>query len=273
MRITELPLISEIKDEYLQLRQNGHGRTAAVEELKLRYHDELTVGGEDDGVLFWVGIADAQLALKELSDEVAQMAMTAIRALEKSDWQVAPGDLHRRVQRYSCAPMPERENVRKPKKFRCEWRIGDAFAHQLSGQNADALDLSGKYIILRKVGALEWGDGTLTPIVTLSLWDALPLPQSNEAFSRTSPLRMSYGRMGTPENMYEYRTEILFSNKRQIDELKLEFLGNFPDFVMPKDETVFHRPGEVMMLSPKRFDADCCNFWKMHTYLCERERG
>ena len=78
--------------------------------------------------------------------------------------------------------MPER-NVGKPRpKFRCQWRIGDTFAYQLTGQEAKELGIHGKYMLLRKVSEVEFGDGSLYPIVTVSFLGDRTFPTSDEAF-------------------------------------------------------------------------------------------
>lgn len=269
MRITDFPMIDEVKAEYRKLRENGLGRDDAVKELQLSYHSELTIGNQDDGLLFWIGLADAQYALKELSEEVAQQGLYAIRKLEQYFCGITSGDIARRIQRYSGKPMPERKNIRKPKRFRCEWNIGDTFAYQLSGPMVEEFNLTGKFAILRKVDDIEFGDGRLLPIVTVSIWDSEPLPHNSVTFSKASMLALGYGRFQTPKNLYEYRAMVLFKNKKQIASLNLEYLGNFSDISMPENEIFFKEPARNMMLCPEYIDRDCCDFWKMHNYLAE----
>ena len=50
MRTTEFPVLSEIREEYVMLRQNGHDRASASQELMDFYGDERTFGAEDDRV-------------------------------------------------------------------------------------------------------------------------------------------------------------------------------------------------------------------------------
>ena len=62
MRISDFELIHEVKEQYISLRRSQNDRATAVEKLIAEYRDELTIGYEDDGLLFWVGLADAQYA-------------------------------------------------------------------------------------------------------------------------------------------------------------------------------------------------------------------
>ena len=267
MRITDFSLINEVKNEYICLRQDGVSRIAAVDQLMENYHNELTIGKEDDAHLFWVGVADGQYAIKELSAEVASKALNSIQCIAQQVDDIAQVDIKRRVQWYLSGEQPERKCVKKPVKFRCTWNVGDTFAYQLSGQEAEALDLSGKYMILRKVDSIEFGDGRLLPIVTFSLWDHLPLPKTDTELADAGMLRLSWGRFEYPDTMYEYRAEILFRNYAQVRRMGLEFVGNFPNIQMPADEVVLNHPAKLLMVSPDRFDKDCSIYWKMHNYV------
>ena len=133
MRITGFSILYDLKTEYPQLRREGCSREEAVNTLMERYNAELTTGAEDDGLLFWVGLADAQYQLKELSEEVAGKALDALAQIRKTDWDVCPGDLDRREKRYAEAPMPERK-VGKPRTFCCNWQIGDTYAWMKKAQ-------------------------------------------------------------------------------------------------------------------------------------------
>lgn len=267
MRITDIDMLHDIKTEYRQLRENGMNRTDAVTEMMSQYQNELTLGQEDDGLFFWIGLADAQYALKELSEQVAQRATQFLRKLE--DMSIFPdSDIKRRRDWYAQAPMPERASVRPPKRFRCQWKIGDTFAYPLSGPQTEELGVSGAYILLRKVDEAENYDGRLLPIVTLTLWTEKELPQSTSQFYSAPMLKLASGRLGTPEgSSFDYRVEILFSDKKQLSDL--HFCGNFVGEEMPADGAVFCEPGYTLMLSPQTFLQDLFNYIKRHQYWSE----
>lgn len=84
MRIGNFPLLDDIKKEYRELRLSGKGRQEAVEEMKKSYRNELTLGQDDDGLLFWVGLADGQYAGKELETEVAEQGRIALEKKRSS---------------------------------------------------------------------------------------------------------------------------------------------------------------------------------------------
>jgi len=48
MRMKDFPVLEEIKDEYIRLRQNGNGREETAEMLMESYADELQDPNEYD---------------------------------------------------------------------------------------------------------------------------------------------------------------------------------------------------------------------------------
>lgn len=267
MRLTEFPIIQEIKEEYIELRHKGVTRDEAVQQLMQFYKDEITIGEQDDGVLFWIGLADGQYAMKELSTIVAQYGLTSLDKLPKD---ITLGDVFRRKQHYALAPMPERKALRERKKFRCQWVVGDTFAHQIKGYEAEELGIAGKYMLFRKVDAYEFGDGRLLPVVTASLWDKLPFPTNSAEFQSVPLLKICPGgRMGTPKNLCEYRAEIILKNTKELEAMQLEYVGNFQNILMPDDEILFLDAGLICMMIPEHIDSECCVFWKMHCYCIE----
>ncbi len=255
MRITDIPMIYEVKEAYIHYRKDGKSREEAVRALMEDYHNELTEGAEDDGLLFWIGLADGQYYRKELSQEVADKATAAINVFLDLGVSLAPGDLHRRIKKYKEAPMSEKK-VGKPRpKFRCPWAIGDVYAYPLSGPDAEKEGIAGKYALLRKVDEHEGWDGRSFAVVTVTLWDTLPLPTTAEEFSR-EPLMVfrKGGRMFTPRDHAEYRAELLVSTLKQLRTAPFEYLGNFSNTPMPNNEIIFSFPGETLMFELRALD-------------------
>lgn len=264
MNIRDHELATEVNDRYFQLRQSGHSRASVVEMMTTEYQDELTLGLEDDGVIFWIALADAQYRLKELSLEVAMQAMAALTVLDNSDNRISPAEITLRWGWYSSAPMPEKKRISAGRKFRSTWKTGDVYAYRLSGSIADANGLLGKYILLRKVDELETWDGRLLPVVTLSLWAEEKLPFNSTEFRKAPLLKLANRRLGLPEDRYEYRVEIMFTNQRQLSQL--QYLGCFEDIPDPRDEAIVRKPGYVLMLQPDKMNDECCMYYKMHQH-------
>lgn len=273
MRLTDFPLIEEVKQLYMDLRRDGKNRTNATEMLIREYADELTIGVEDDGQQFWIGLADGQYQAKELTVEVAEKGLAALTRLQDMVPDITIGDIERRRERYALAPMPERK-IRKANKFRCPWNIGDTFAYQLSGKEAEELGIAGKYMLFRKVDEREFDKGRIVPMVTVSLWDGIPFPSTAQEFQSVPLLRIDNGgRCDSPEDKYEYRALITIKSLKQLLSLPLQFVGNFQDTVMPKDEIIFQNAGHCTLLLPEMMDSSCCVFWKMHLYCTNNQQA
>lgn len=271
MRLTDFPLINEVKEEYIDLRSGGANRDQATQQLIQEYADELTKGANDDGLLFWIGLADGQYARKEITLEVAGQGIKALDLLTERRVPVASLDINRRREHYSAAPMPERKVGKPRRKFQCNWNVGDTFAYQLSGPEAEEAGLAQKYVLLRKVDEDDFGDGRLLPIVTVSLWDGIPLPHTAEEFQQVPMLKIcNGGRCDSPKWKNEYRAEMVIKNDKQLASMQLQFLGNFQNIPMPDDEIIFTKPGYIMFLSIEFFERDICIFWKMHQYITRR---
>lgn len=266
MRITDFPLCVEVKNEYIELRKKGNDRASSATQMKERYADELTVGAEDDGLLFWVGLADGQYANKEITEEVAQAAISALDRIEQTDWEVTPGDIARRRVRYAEAPMPEKKMGMPRPKYSCDWSIGDTFAYRMSKEGAGESGLYGKVLLFRCVDLIEYGTEELHPVVTISLCEEHNIPKNAQEFQSLPLWRINAGRFCAPEGLYEYRAHIVFRNKKQVERLSLQYLGNFQNIDIPEDEYFIRRAGCFTMILPKIFDDDCCLYWKMNLH-------
>ena len=267
MRITYFELINEVKEAYTKLRREGTSRAESVQILQEQYYDELTIGAEDDGILFWIGLADGQYALKELSLEVSNMGRITLNQLVSCVPELARVDVQKRNERYACAPMPERKHIPTPKRFRCQWEIGDTFAYRLRGPDAEQYGFANEYVVLRKVDELEQGDGRLWPVVTVTHWPDANLPLTEADFQKVPLLKLSSGRMFSAKGTYEYRLEIMFTNRKQLEQLDMQYLGNFKNVPMPEDEFYPRVPGEVLMILPKSFDLELGYYCSLKTYF------
>ena len=262
MRITDFEMIHEIKEEYVSLRRLQNNRAATVDKLIEEYQSELTIGAEDDGLLFWVGLADAQYACKELTEEIAGKAMEAIDLLGQSDMEICADDLLRRKQNYTKAPMPERKMRKARAKFRCSWKVGDTFAYQITGEEATSLGIAGSYALFRKVSEVERFDGSIVPVVTITIWKESPLPIVAKDFAAVLPLKLVSGRLNTPVGKYEYRTEFIINSKKDLCNAPLIYLGNFQDVDMPCDEHIIMGSGYILMTRLERIQEYLCRYWK-----------
>lgn len=263
MNISDFPILKEIKESYVVLRRDGFSRSFAEATMVKEYHSELLDEFDIEGQLFWVGLADAQYAYRELSEEVANHALSALKRLAFFD-NISVKDIQNRKERYSLAPMPERKKINSPKKFRCDWKIGDTFLHRLSGPDAEAYGIDNRIMLFRKVDEAKVWDGRVLPIVTLSLLETELLPSSSADFLQTPLLKLASKRFGTTADLFEYRAQIMFTQKKQLE--AFVYVGNFTEVPTPCDEIVIQTSGHILMIHPKRLDSSCCAYWKRHLF-------
>lgn len=271
MRIADFPMIDEVQTAYESCRRSGLTRLDATQELIRVYRSEIAT--EDDGLLFWVGLADGQYRCKEITAEVAEKAMQALRKIADGAFEdsVSEEDIQCRILHYSQAPMPERP-VRKRNLFRCDWKLGDTFAYSPVGDDCSEmweLGLGKSCFLLRLIDTMEFGDGRLLPVVTVSRWDGEELPENLEQFQTAQLLMVNQGgRCGSSRLGFEHRVLFVIKNKQSLDSLKLRYVGNFQEVSLPDEDIVFTNPGYLTMLLPERMNENCCRFWKNHLY-CE----
>ena len=185
-----------------------------------------------------------------------------------SDWGVAQGDIDRRLLRYQQAPQPEK-NFGKPRaKFRCNWKIGDTFAYQLP-TDVSVGEYAGKYFLLRKVADTEFGDGSLYPIVSISLWESYSLPRTTAEFCSVPLLRLNRKRMYLPPGHYEDRCELIIKSNRHLERTPLIYLGCFADVSTPEDEGIIDDPGKMTLLLLDYLDRDLPLFVKRSRFYEE----
>lgn len=100
----------------------------------------------------------------------------------------------------------------------------------------------------------------LTRVVTLTHWKKTALPLDAAEFQSAPILRLCNGRLSSPRSTYEYRIEILFTSQKQIKELDLQYIGNFPNIIIPENEFYDPTPGCVLMMSPQKINEEL-NFY------------
>lgn len=263
IRISDLPLIGDVKADYIALRKEKVSRDQAVQQLFEDYFDSLA--DTDDRPQIHIGIADGQYQLKELSREAATLGLEALSALETLVPDIAVIDLTRRRENYAKAPMPERKSIPVRRKYRCDWSVGDTFACLLEGEDFDQLGLQGKYVLLQTVGFKETYDGRLVPVVVLYIWDSMPFPESTEQLYALLPLRLTTGGFRRPYGSYTYTTTIELTSRKTAASLPLIPIGNFPVPPLPEDAVPMVED-YYDAIPPNIFMMLLCRFCKVSKY-------
>lgn len=266
MRITKYLMINEVKSKYMELRREGQSRAEATQSIIDNNINELTQGPNDDGLLVWIGLADAQFHRKELTLEVAQKGLKALEDLWKVNPEIASEDISRRKNHYAQAPMAERSVGRARTRFHCKWKVGDVYAYKLVSEKANKLGIVNTYMLYQKVDEIMIYNGSVVPIVTIRYCKEIPESLDPKTMNQLPPLRLACGRFGTSENKYEYRTELIVDSDRQMQNSSLIFLGNYPVYEDPRDEQRFKSSNDIMMMPLVSLEMLSCAFWKVNEY-------
>ncbi len=270
MQFSNFPFYHEVAKEYASSRRENISRDEVVAQLKTSHTDAISIGMEDDGIIFYIALADAQFKLRELSSEVALAAQKALDLEEKyHNLSISQKEISKRRTNYAAAPMPENVKIRAKKDFQCKWNTGDTFAYRLSGDKAEQLNIAGFWIIIRTVGQQQFTSHQVFPIVTLSIWKSHQKPTNEINPSQLPLLRLASGRMFAPANTYEYRALLLLKSQKQVDNLNLHYLGNWGHIVMPNDEVVFSKSGETYMILSETLDSDLCICYRNDMYYTQ----
>ena len=265
MLLNEYPMIDDIKNEYIMLRESGKSRTETVESLVLTYNDELTMGHCDDALIFWIGVAEVQSKTKELSEDVAEKALAALNIIEKQHI-FSQTEINRCRKKYSQISMTERKFTKR-KKYECTWDLGDTYAVKLTNDVAKELGMFGMYAVLQKIDSVDFGDGRILPLVYITVWDDLPNPMTEDIFYSKRPIKLRPMFDNKPK--FQYRAQILFTSKKQIKPEVFTYIGNYPVKLM-SDELTPEIVGAIVMLSPKTIDDDCCYLYRYSLELEKR---
>lgn len=269
MRLTYYPILAEIKEEYIRLRQNAKSRTEATEILIQHYQNEIVTGQDDDGLLFWIGLADAQYNKKELTVEIANKALQALQQIEICKWDISPGDISRRKEHYAKAPMSEKKIRKSRTKFHCSWDIGDVFSYRLTANTASELGIAGGYMLYQKIDEAETFDGRIIPVVTLGFCEESKYPCDGETYLRIPHMRLAASRFSEAKRKYEYRAHLYIDSAKQLSNSSIQFLGNYPVRNIPNDETEAQYE-KILPLAV--LEMLSCAFWKVDRFFRDQQQ-
>ncbi len=260
----------DVRDEYRSLLQRGESDSAALEAMLDNYSQE--ADDIDDAPSFWLAFADTQWKLGRLDCGVKREALNLIET-ELNDgcslWGKSAKQRARALTELRArllSPQPERKPIRTVKEYRCEWADGDIYALELRSNKAREMGLSGRYLLIQKVGEFLWSrfPRHLNPVIRIKLSDNGELPRSIQEFdalkyiqvyARPYSLRFlpDSGLLSAEENraecealrcevdetgrLAEYKAALFITSKRSLPK-GLFFVGNFGEAKPPEKEFI-----------------------------------
>ena len=263
-KLYENDYTNDVRDNIIDLIKNDLSPQEIYQSLRNTH--KLDVEDKTDLVYFWIVVCDVLWDYGRLTSEVlndarevlGNQSLVELWVSEFDELKVEKEKIYKRIVDKLNRTQPPIKKVKKVNLYHCDWRNGDAFAYRLESQEAYALGLEGKYIILIKVGQNTWHPGHTIPVVYIKISLDSYLPSSIEDINRMEYIQtgigialtpglvrfkdenghLCYKKMSNKNDRYpEFRAEIVITSQKSINK-KLQYIGNFADFDFPSVEFI-----------------------------------
>lgn len=267
VHLSEFSLFLEVQDQYPEKR-NFASINESVDLLQEENPDWFD--DEEEAQVFWVSLAKAQIRRRELTSAVAEKAKPALEALS-NQYNLYPREVQSLStcmsdQKYYASEVKLRAkgSTRKRKYYQCPWKIGDVYAFELKGQEAQDLGIKGDLCLLRKIDEranYPRKNQNTVPILYMTICKKNALPKNEheleEAGFLTSNVRQRY-----PYTHIEYRILFIIDSPKELEPLGLVYLGNYANARIPVDEVSFEKSELMPLQSPRWFEKWICAYYK-----------
>jgi hypothetical protein len=225
---------SDIRGEYVDKLRRGKTNAEATQEL-INSNQEI-MGDVEEEPLFWFALADTQWNYGRLLPEVNEKALLFLsqdqelqRWTESGEKQLnAWKDTLDKLKGKLLTPPPPEKKVSAYRLYQCKWQFGDVFAYQMNGAYSKEINVSGQYIIFRKISEDVWWPGHVVPAVHVYQWIGSDIPSLDEIRSMDllpqGFLPIAYN--NNPNREKEYVIKLLSTSEKVIPKDNLTFLGN-----------------------------------------------
>ena len=129
------------------------------------------------------------------------------------------------------SPQPPKKRIPKQRRYICPWKIGDVFAFQINNEELNQHPLFHRWIVLQKVGNVEWYPCHTIPVMTAinSLKTTCPTLEeiSEFRFIKIGKHYFQRDNQGLPigDFKYDYDFGLVMTSKRNIPDTFV-YLGN-----------------------------------------------
>lgn len=275
MTLYDSDIAQDIKDEFENLIHQGNSCEDSTNIIISEYREEIM--DLEDGMIFWLVLADTQWELGCLLSEIKKKAIEVIDSSIDLEICQTPNlelkenrkqlllDLKEKLN----SPCHIKKTKGKHKLYQCCWKIGDVFAYRLENALSKEKNLYGQYVLIQKVGETMWHPGHIIPIVRVKITSNGELPISKEMFDELEYIQIFSEKYDVfckefrpskpvfseeeflvevekiksqlPFDEYNllpiFQLKLIITSQRDIP-LKLEFVGNFQQIQLPKIEFV-----------------------------------
>ncbi len=246
-RLSDFPLIDEIKEEYIMLRDELQ-RKKAVQALMREYGNELA--DSDDAVLFWLGIAAGQAELGELTAECREKVLTSISAANNDELVFAEGELDFLNEKSS--------GKKRTAQSYWTWKPGDVYLYDLNSDYAKEAHIDDCSLLLYVVD-YEAIARHRYPIVYLLLWLGKDAPQSCEEIESCGYLELDKPFWKSKSEGKRACRKLFFCKSKTEFEAfaaKLKYIGNYSELKAPERQATFDE--YAMFTAPEYVERAAC---------------
>ncbi len=229
----------DIRDTYIEFLKQQLSNEDAYHRTYKEYEELI---GTDEEPLFWYALAETQWSVGRLNTEVKEHALDYIqknagisnweRSQDIIKWEKTLQKLEEKIN----SPMPPEKKFRKPIEFeRNPWCIGDVYAYQFHTQKAIENGLYGKYIVLQKIGNVEYYKGIIFSAIQVfnKVFDCIPVLDEIDDIC-ILPLVYSPATDGYPCDVNEYvpsfewfmKATMIYEKRHDYPKKYLTFVGN-----------------------------------------------
>ena len=194
---------------------------------------------DDDCAVVWFALADTQWKYGRLSETVKSKALEYIdNGINLQLWTEADEKLYSKRENVLAdlkkkleSPQPPKKRIHKQRRYICPWKIGDVFAFQINNEELNQHPLFHRWIVLQKVGNVEWYPCHTIPVMTAinSLKTTCPTLEeiSEFRFIKIGKHYFQRDNQGLPigDFKYDYDFGLVMTSKRNIPDTFV-YLGN-----------------------------------------------
>lgn len=224
---------NEVRTYYIDLLHKGATGSNATKATIDRF--DALINDEEDGVLFWIALADTQWDYGRLEKAVKEKALICIKKeLASTRWTDADKIKKRKtvlegLLKKLLRPQPAEKKINTYKLFNCTWNKGDVFAYRFSGTYAEKKNMKGRYVYFVVVDKMTWHPGHIIPVVYV-YWIVSDSIMTLEEVVKNQLLPQFY-----LPSVYErdksikklFRLSIITKSAKTIPDKQLKFLGNY----------------------------------------------
>jgi len=171
----------DVRNTYKIFLQEQLSNEESYQRTIEKHHEYI---GDEEEPLLWYALADTQWKTGRLMPQVKEKALGWIEKgggmtlWEESKnggagWEKTLLKLKKQLE----SPLPREKAIKKPAEFvHNPWNISDVYAYQFHGARALEKGFSGKYMLLQKIGDVDWLDGWIFSRIQVldRIFDQLP---------------------------------------------------------------------------------------------------